>query len=68
MLQEAALERMAKADKLSPMEVGDAEDEIGDWLDDHDVAEQLGPGAGAGGGGGEAGLAGRGRRHGAARS
>ncbi len=37
-LQEAAVERMAKAEKLSPMEVGDREDELTDWLDDHDVA------------------------------
>ncbi len=36
-LQEAAVERMAKAEKLSPMEVGDREDELGDWLDDHGV-------------------------------
>ncbi|MET0693765.1 MAG: cyclic nucleotide-binding domain-containing protein, partial [Propionibacteriaceae bacterium] len=36
-LQEAAVERMAKAEKLSPMETGDREDELGDWLDDHDV-------------------------------
>jgi signal transduction histidine kinase len=28
---------MAKAEKLSPMEVGDREDELGDWLDDHGV-------------------------------
>jgi signal transduction histidine kinase len=37
-LQEAAVERMAKAEKLSPMEVGDREDELSDWLDDHEVA------------------------------
>ena len=36
-LQESAVERMAKAEKLSPMEVGDAEDVVSDWLDDHDV-------------------------------
>jgi signal transduction histidine kinase len=36
-LQEAAVERMAKAEKLSPLEVGDREDELGDWLDDHGV-------------------------------
>ena len=36
-LQEAAVERMAKAEKLSPMEVGDREDELGDWLDEHRV-------------------------------
>jgi signal transduction histidine kinase len=28
---------MAKAEKLSPLQVGDAEDALGDWLDDHDV-------------------------------
>ena len=36
-LQETAVERMAKADKLSPMQVGDAEDELTDWLDDHGI-------------------------------
>lgn len=36
-LQEVAVERMVKAEKLSPMEVGDAEDALVDWLDDHDV-------------------------------
>jgi signal transduction histidine kinase len=36
-LQESAVERMVKADKLSPMEVGDAEDALSDWLDDHGV-------------------------------
>jgi signal transduction histidine kinase len=36
-LQESAVERMAKAEKLSPMEVGEAEDVVNDWLDDHDV-------------------------------
>ena len=29
---------MAKAPKLSPMETTDAEDELGDWLDDHGIA------------------------------
>ena len=29
---------MAKAPKLSPMEASDAEDELGDWLDEHGVA------------------------------
>ena len=33
------MERMAKAEKLSPMQVGEAEDELSDWLDDHDVAD-----------------------------
>ena len=36
-LQEAAVERVAKAPKLSPMETNDAEDELGDWLEEHDV-------------------------------
>ena len=36
-LQEAAVEKMAKADKLSPVEVGEAEDELSDWLDDHGI-------------------------------
>jgi signal transduction histidine kinase len=38
-LQEAAVERMAKAEKLSPVEVSEAEDEISDWLDDHGIAD-----------------------------
>ena len=57
-LQETAVERLAKlaavpdsdATKLTPMEVGDAEDELSDWLDDHGVAlpgrRHRGPGAG----------------------
>ncbi len=37
-LQEAAVERMAKTTReLSPMETSEAEDELADWLDDHDV-------------------------------
>ena len=36
-LQEAAVEMMAKAEKLSPMEVSEAEDEISSWLDDHGI-------------------------------
>jgi signal transduction histidine kinase len=36
-LQEAAVEKMAKADKLSPVQVGEAEDELSDWLDDHGI-------------------------------
>ena len=36
-LQEAAVEMMAKAEKLSPMEVSEAEDEISGWLDDHGI-------------------------------
>ena len=38
-LQEAAVEKMAKAEKLSPIEVGDAEDALGDWLDDHGITD-----------------------------
>jgi signal transduction histidine kinase len=36
-LQEEAVERVAKAPKLGPIEASDAEDELGDWLDDHGV-------------------------------
>jgi signal transduction histidine kinase len=36
-LQEAAVEKMAKAEKLTPMQVSEAEDEISDWLDDHGI-------------------------------
>ena len=36
-LQEVAVERMAKAEKLTPMQVGQAEDELTDWLDDHGI-------------------------------
>ena len=37
-LQEAAVERMAKITReLTPMETSEAEDELADWLDDHDV-------------------------------
>ena len=38
-LQETAVERMVKAEKLSPVEVGDAEDALSDWLEDHDVED-----------------------------
>jgi signal transduction histidine kinase len=38
-LQEGAVERMAKAEKLTPTQVGEAEDELTDWLDDHGVAD-----------------------------
>jgi signal transduction histidine kinase len=37
-LQEAAAERVAKAPKLSAVEIGDREDEMADWLDAHRVA------------------------------
>src|SRR3712207_5214679 len=36
-LQETAVERMAKAEKLTPTQVAEAEDELTDWLDDHRV-------------------------------
>jgi signal transduction histidine kinase len=36
-LQEEAVERVAKAPKLGPIEASDAEDELGDWLDEHGV-------------------------------
>ncbi|MCW2810965.1 MAG: histidine kinase [Friedmanniella sp.] len=36
-LQEAAVEKMAKVEKLTPMQVGDAEDELTDWLEDRGV-------------------------------
>jgi signal transduction histidine kinase len=38
-VQEAALERMAKVEEMSPIEVADAEDATADWLDDHGVAD-----------------------------
>lgn len=37
-LQEAAVERLAKAPERSPMELSDAEDTLSDWLEDHNVA------------------------------
>jgi signal transduction histidine kinase len=37
-LQEEAVERAAKARPLSPIEVADAEDAVGDWLDAHGIA------------------------------
>lgn len=36
-IQEDAVERVAKARELSPMELSDAEDSLTDWLEDHDV-------------------------------
>ena len=36
-LQEAAVEKMAKAAKLTPLQVGEAEDELSDWLEDHGI-------------------------------
>jgi signal transduction histidine kinase len=32
-----AVEKMAKAEKLSPIQVGEAEDELSGWLDDHGI-------------------------------
>jgi signal transduction histidine kinase len=37
-LQTAAIERAAKAPKLSALEASEAEDAVGDWLDGHGVA------------------------------
>jgi signal transduction histidine kinase len=37
-LQEKAVKRMAAAPQLTPIETSDAEDAVGDWLDDHDIA------------------------------
>ena len=44
-LQESAVEKMAKAEKLSPVEVGEAEDVLTEWLEDHglDDAWDLAP-------------------------
>ncbi len=36
-LQEHVVEGVAKAPKLSPIEEGDREDELAEWLDDHDI-------------------------------
>src|SRR5712691_7239412 len=51
LLQEAAVERAAKAPKLGPIEASDAEDEVGDWLADHGVRDgwDLAPTLAAGG-------------------
>ena len=38
-LQEEAAERVSKAPTLSPMEASDREDEVGDWLEAHGVAD-----------------------------
>jgi signal transduction histidine kinase len=38
-LQEKAVERTAKTPARGPMEIGDAEDEVGDWLADHAVRD-----------------------------
>ncbi len=37
-LQEAAVERVAKAPALSPLEASDREDQLSDWFDAHNVA------------------------------
>lgn len=37
-LQEEAVELVAKAPKMSPLEASDREDELGDWFDDHDIS------------------------------
>jgi signal transduction histidine kinase len=37
-IQEDAVERVAKARDLSPIELSDAEDSLSDWLDDHGVS------------------------------
>ena len=37
-LQEEAVERVAKAPDLSPLETNDREDDLADWLDDHSVS------------------------------
>ena len=36
-LQESAVAQIGQAEKLSPMEVSDAEDRVSDWLEDHEV-------------------------------
>jgi signal transduction histidine kinase len=38
-LQQQAVEKVAKAPKLDPLATSDAEDELTDWLDDHDVSD-----------------------------
>ncbi|HSK28171.1 MAG TPA: ATP-binding protein, partial [Jiangellales bacterium] len=50
-LQEATVERQVKAPRLSPLELGDLEDELGDWLEGHGVtgAYELAPVFAAGG-------------------
>ncbi|GAA1866964.1 ATP-binding protein [Asanoa iriomotensis] len=36
-LQEEAIKRAAGAPELTPMQTSDAEDEVGDWLEQHDI-------------------------------
>ena len=38
-LQQRAAEQVAKAPKLDPLQTSDAEDELSDWLDDHEVRD-----------------------------
>jgi signal transduction histidine kinase len=38
-LQEKAVEKAAKTPQRTPLEIGDAEDEVGDWLTDHGVRD-----------------------------
>ncbi len=38
-VQEAAIERMAKVEEMTTVEVADAEDAAADWLDEHGVAD-----------------------------
>ncbi len=37
-IQDKFIERMAHTDELTPMQVADREDELGDWFDEHDVS------------------------------
>ncbi len=37
-LQDEAVQRVCAAEQLSPLEASDREDEITDWLDDHEIA------------------------------
>ena len=37
-LQEAAVKRAASAENLSPLQASDAEDEVGEWLEAHEIA------------------------------
>lgn len=37
-MQEEIVDRMSSIEQLSPLETSDREDELGDWLDDHDVS------------------------------
>jgi signal transduction histidine kinase len=50
-LVEPIIERAAKAPELSPMQAGDAEDALGDWMDEHGVTDgwDLAPGLATGG-------------------